>query len=272
VNGTWRLLIDGPVAGAWNMALDRAVQLARESGDAPPTLRLYRWERPTVTLGRFQIADGVDREFASLEGMDVVRRFTGGRGVLHDDELTYSVVAGIADGIPRGTSASYRMLCSALAETYRLLGVDAELTARPRGDGSSAACYLHATPADLSLGLAKLSGSAQVWSGDTVLQHGCFTRSRDVTREAAVFRLSQEATARLAADTTTLADVLDPVPDFEAIAWAAQEGFERALGIRLAVGEVSAREIELAEELLGETSADTVPSRRKPQDKASASG
>ena len=243
------------------MALDRAVQLARQAGDAPPTLRLYRWARATVTLGRFQSAAGVDRELCAREGIDVVRRFTGGRGVLHDDELTYSMVAGVGDGVPRGIAASYRFLCSALAETYRRLGVDAALTARPRGDGSSAACYLHATPADLSLGLAKLSGSAQVWAGDTVLQHGSFTRSRDVALEAAVFRLPPDAAVRLAAVTTTLADALGEAPPYEAIVDAACQGVERALGVKLAPGEVSASETERAQALLGETSADVVPAR-----------
>ncbi len=81
------------------------------------------------------------------------------------------------------------MLCGGLVEAYRELGVEAALTARPRGDGSSAACYLHATAADLSLGALKLSGSAQVWHGSTVLQHGSFIVSRDVDREARVFGL-----------------------------------------------------------------------------------
>ena len=90
----WRLLIDdGPNEGAWNMALDRAVQLAHEAGDAPPTLRLYEWRSPTVTLGRFQAADSIDREWCAANGIDVVRRPTGGKGVLHDDEVTYSIIA-----------------------------------------------------------------------------------------------------------------------------------------------------------------------------------
>ena len=245
------------------MALDRAVQLARQAGEVPPTLRLYRWERPTVTLGRFQPVSGVDLELCAREGIDVVRRFTGGRGVLHDDELTYSIVAGVEDGVPRGTTASYRLLCTALAETYRLLGVDAALTARPRGDGSSAACYLHATPADLSLGLAKLSGSAQVWVGGTVLQHGSFTRSRDVALEAAVFRLSPDARSRLTAETATLADVLGERPPWETIVAAACDGVEHALGVRLVLGEVSLAETERVRGLLGETSADVVPARAR---------
>ncbi|MDR3685560.1 MAG: biotin/lipoate A/B protein ligase family protein [Coriobacteriia bacterium] len=262
MSAVWRLVIDdGPAEGAWNMALDRAVQLARQAGDVPPTLRLYRWARPTVTLGRFQDAAGVDGGLCAREGIDVVRRYTGGRGVLHDDELTYSIVVGVDDGVPRGTAASYRMLCSALAETYRLLGVDAALTARPRGDGSSAACYLHATPADLSLGLAKLSGSAQVWTADTVLQHGSFARSRDVAREAAVFRLSTQAARRLAAETTTLADTLGEAPSLERIIDAAVAGVQAALGVRLERGPLTAEELELAAGLLGETSADVVPAR-----------
>jgi lipoyl(octanoyl) transferase len=258
----WRLLIeDSPIEGAWNMALDRAVQLAREEGSSSPTLRLYRWLRPTVTLGRFQDAAGVDREFCESSGVDVVRRFTGGRGVLHDDELTYSIVAGVADGIPRGTAASYRMLCTALVEAYQLLGVDAALTARPRGEGSSAACYLHTTPADLSLGAMKLSGSAQVWLGGTVLQHGSFTITRDVDREARAFRLSDDSRARLDAQTATLADALGRRPTIEDVREACVEGLQRAFGVRLVPGVVSERELQLAAEALEQTSADTVPRR-----------
>lgn len=239
----WRLILeDGPEPGAWNMALDRAIQLAHTCDEAPPTLRLYSWERPTITLGRFQRVDGVDLAACATAGVDVVRRFTGGRGVLHDDELTYSVVAGLNDGVPRGVAASYRHLCAPLRAAYEELGVPAQLTSRPRGDAGSSACYLHATHADLSVGVAKLSGSAQVWSGDTVLQHGSFTRTRDVAREAELFRLSAEEAARLAAVTATLSDILGTAPSRERIAEAVVMGFERELGIRLVEGRPSAAE------------------------------
>ena len=262
MSATWRLVIDdGPADGAWNMALDRAIQLARQAGEVPPTLRLYRWVRPTVTLGRFQDVAGVDRELCERERIDVVRRFTGGRGVLHDDELTYSIVASVADGIPRATSASYRLLCQALAEAYRLLGVDAALTARPRGEGSSAACYLHATAADLSLGLAKLSGSAQVWTADTVLQHGSLTRSRDARREAAVFRLADDGAKRLAAETTTLGEALERLPTIEDISSAVVNGICGVLGVHLERTPVTLGERARAQGLVGKTRADVLPVR-----------
>lgn len=262
VTATWRLVIDDtPADGAWNMAIDRAIQLARQSGEVPPTLRLYRWKRPTVTLGRFQDAAGIDGDACSLGGVDVVRRFTGGRGVLHDDELTYSVCAGVGDGIPRSTSASYGLLCSALAETYRVLGVDAQLTARPRGDSSSSACYLHSTRADLSLGLAKLSGSAQVWTADTVLQHGSFTRTRDMARDAAVFRLERDAAEKLASHTAVLGDVLESTPSFETIVDAACDGFARVLGISFIRGRITEAERSSAQALIPETDARIVSRR-----------
>ena len=222
---TWRLLIDdGPAEGAWNMALDRAVQMAHAAGSVPPTLRVYEWMRPTVTLGRFQALDSVDSGYCSAHGIDLVRRPTGGRGVLHDDEVTYSVIAGIRDGIPRGTSASYDVLCGGLANAYSLLGVDAALTARSRGSRDSAACYLHATRADLSLGVRKLSGSAQVWLGDTVLQHGSFTISRDLDREAAAFRLDDAERERLEGETVTLETALGSAPARETVRAAVVAG------------------------------------------------
>ena len=249
----WRLLIDSvPAEGAWNMAVDRAIQVAREDGAAPPTLRLYEWARPTVTLGRFQDAGSVDTDYCSANGIDLLRRETGGRGVLHDDEVTYSVIAGLADGVPRGTSASYRMLCGGLAAAYGLLGVDAALTSRPRGSRDSAACYLHATQADLSLGVRKLSGSAQVWLGSTVLQHGSFTISRDIVREASVFRLAAEQRERLFRDTITLDAALGIAPTRVCICEAIAEGFSQNLGLDLVAGELSQVEIEIAARLHSE--------------------
>lgn len=240
---TWRLIIDGPLPGAVNMAIDSALLASRRAGRCAPTLRLYRWQIPTVTMGRFQKDAQVDFEACARRGFDVVRRPTGGRGVLHDDELTYSVVAHVDDGVPRGVAASYRHLSAALAEAYRVLGVGAELTHRSRGAADSGACYLHATQADLSLGAAKLSGSAQVWSGDAVLQHGSFVRTRDADAESEVFRLDREGREALVASTATLADALGgAAPSIDEIAAAVVEAFGAVLGVRLEPGALSVAE------------------------------
>jgi lipoate-protein ligase A len=219
-----------------NMALDLAVLHGREAGTSPPTLRLYRWEVPTVSMGRFQPVAQVDLDACAHRGFDVVRRPTGGRGVLHDDEVTYSIIAGMADGVPRGVAACYRYLSSALAQAYALLGVGAEVTSRARGEKGSGACYLHATPADLSLGAAKLSGSAQVWKGDSVLQHGCFVISRDVDAEAEVFRLDERQREELGSTTATLAGVLGSPPPDEAIVEALVRAARSVFGVSLEPG------------------------------------
>jgi len=252
----WRLIETGAEDGAWNMAVDRALLRARDEGLVPPTLRLYRWRRPTVSLGRFQSAEDVDVAACRELGVDVVRRPTGGRGVLHDRELTYAVAAGRADGIPSGTAASYAYLCGALAAAYRILGVEADLTQRSRGDRDSASCYLHATRADLSIGAAKLSGSAQVWMHGTVLQHGSFVVARDVEREARVFGLSRDAAERLRQTTRTLEESLGAAPPEQALRAAVLGGFERALGVTFEAGALTATEVEWANGWAAESRVD----------------
>lgn len=242
----WRLVVDGLVEGARNMARDRAVQLAREEGAVPPTLRLYRWERTTVTLGRFQPVEAVDLLACADYDADVVRRFTGGRGVLHDDELTYSVVASVDDGVPRGVAASYRHLSEALACAYQYLGVNASVTGRDRGSANSAACYLATTRADLSLGATKVSGSAQVWHGSTVLQHGSFTIARDIAREARIFRLDALEESELAGKTATIEGVTGRRPSMSEIEAAVVQAFSDVLGIHLLPGELTADEVRVA--------------------------
>jgi len=248
----WRLLLDGPTDGVENMVYDRAIQLAVEAGEAPPTVRIYAWKRPTITLGRFQDVSSIELDACDRFGVDVVRRFTGGRGVLHDDEVTYAVIGRVADGVPRGVAASYRHLCRALTIAYGLLGVNAAVTPGDSGDRRTAACYLQNTRADLSAGTAKLSGSAQVWHGSTVLQHGSFTIKRDPAREAAVFALSDEQSRRLQAKTATLEQLCDPVPTREQITQAAVAGFTEVAGETLVPGELSPEELRVAETLRGD--------------------
>jgi len=249
VTERWRLVLDGPCEGVWNMAVDRAIQRAQGAGLVPPTIRLYRWSRPTISLGKFQNANAVDWEACEEFGVDVVRRFTGGRGVLHDDELTYSIVASISDGVPRGTSASYRHLCAALVAAYRRLGVQAELTERHRGSASSPACYLHATKADLSVDGAKLAGSAQTWLGDTVLQHGSLTVSRDVEREAAVFGLDDAGREALESVTWTFAQAGVALPSESEFVSEVSDAMAGALGVSLVLASITPGELDDARTL-----------------------
>ena len=179
-----------------------------------------------------------------------MRRFTGGRGVLHDDEVTYSVVASVTDGVPRGIAASYRFFAASLAAAYRSLGVDADLVPREGGVSGSSACYLHSTTADLSLAGRKLSGSAQVWLHETVLQHGSFVIARDVAREAGVFRLSPSAARKLTESTVTLGDELPASPVPAEVVAAAVDAFEQTLGVDLQPGEITEAELGTAERLL----------------------
>jgi lipoate-protein ligase A len=245
----WRLIVDGAESGAHNMALDRALLAGRAAGTSPPTLRLYRWKRATLSLGRFQDVSAVDLSEARVRGVDVVRRPTGGRAVLHDDELTYSVVASTTDGVPRGIVGSYRFFASALVAAYRDLGVETQVANATRGQSGSASCYLASTQADLVAGACKLSGSAQVWEHGAVLQHGSFVVSRDVELEAVLLRLTAKQEALLAASTRTLADIMGSRPPIAQVEEAVVIGFESALGITLEPGTFSDVELEAARHL-----------------------
>ncbi|HLM68541.1 MAG TPA: hypothetical protein VK358_13475, partial [Longimicrobium sp.] len=100
----WRLLDTPPAPGAWNMAVDEALAQSVRAGE-PPVLRVYRWSPPCLSLGRNQPSGGYDRDEIRRRGLDVVRRPTGGRAVLHHRELTYSVAA--AEGVLGGPRQAY---------------------------------------------------------------------------------------------------------------------------------------------------------------------
>jgi lipoate-protein ligase A len=161
------------------MAVDEALLSAAASEAAPPTLRFYSWDPPAVSLGRFQDAASVDGEYARSRGWDVVRRPTGGRGVLHQFELTYSVALPPSVLAGAGVRASYSVLVGMLNAGLReLLGDSvAEMTRAEAGrcsTGSTRAanCFALASECDTLVPGGKLVGSAQVRKDGALLQHG----------------------------------------------------------------------------------------------------
>src|SRR5437763_12102382 len=171
----WRLLLDPPAEGAWNMAVDEVLLDGIAAGSAPPTLRFYTWTPACLSLGYFQPFSVVNVEGCRGLGIDIVRRPTGGRAILHDRELTYSVALPASVlGHDGGVLPSYYRLSLALQEGLRRLGVPATLA--PESAGSSAAhgpvCFDRPSAHEILLQGRKLVGSAQMRRGGGLLQHG----------------------------------------------------------------------------------------------------
>jgi lipoate-protein ligase A len=263
----WRLLADDqPRSGQWNMALDQAIADAVSVGDVPATLRFYGWEPACLSLGRRQPLDGVDLACCATDGIDVVRRPTGGLAILHADELTYSVALPGDD--PRATGAvldAYRTLSAGLVVGLRLLGADASMNPEdPLGvHNGSAACFEVPSAYEIVAGGRKLMGSAQTKSQGRVLQHGSLPLVGDIARVALylAFESDEERDrlrAHLAARSTTLSAVLGrDVAYAEAVA-ALEAGFAEALNVELVRGEYTARELTAAEALLPEVRVETL--------------
>jgi lipoate-protein ligase A len=170
-NLSWSARIDGALPGALNMARDHALAMSLPPGSA--ALRLYRWERPTLSLGRNEPARGrYDPAALRERGIDVVRRPTGGRAVLHWRELTYAVaVPARALGGPR---EAYRFLHRILAKALASLGVPAEIAADPARSSpvDAGPCFQLPAGGEIVAGGRKLVGSAQLRVGEALLQHG----------------------------------------------------------------------------------------------------
>ncbi|MEW6553044.1 MAG: biotin/lipoate A/B protein ligase family protein [Actinomycetota bacterium] len=170
----WRLLPSPPASGARNMALDQALLESAVRDGFRPTLRFYRWSPAALSLGRFQSVDDVDLEACAAKGIDVVRRPTGGKSILHSGDFTYSIVFPPGSGMPDGVVDAYRVICRGILRALEILGIDADVLTREGDDYRSAggACFAASTRADLECAGRKLCGSAQVRRHGAILQHG----------------------------------------------------------------------------------------------------
>ena len=171
----WDLIIDEiPLDGSWNMAVDEHLFRSVQEGTRT-FLRFYMWERPTLSLGNSQKFENVvDREACRQQGIDVVRRITGGKLVLHHKELTYCLCSSDADTFTETLGGSYRMISEALVLGLKMMGIDATLAAATPSHYARDFSLCFSAPAqnEIEVNGKKLIGSAQKRKGLYFLQHG----------------------------------------------------------------------------------------------------
>jgi len=249
----WRLILDAPCDGASNMAIDEAILEAVGRGDAPPTLRLFRWEPACLSLGYAQPITDVDRARLAARGWHVVRRMTGGRAILHTDELTYSVALPLSHPLVDGTIIdSYRRLSAALLSAVQDIGLEAHADKRTtRSKAVGPVCFEVPSDYEITAEGKKLIGSAQVRKHNGALQHGSLPLYGDVSRicEALVFpdeEARTHARERVLRRATTLGDVLGRNVSWEEAAQAVIAAFSTKFEIALDQVSLTAAEVERA--------------------------
>lgn len=258
----WRLIQDEAGGAAWNMALDEALFESVAANAAPPVIRLYQWENPSVSLGRFQ---SLERTLAPIRedlpaAVSMVRRITGGRGILHGDDLTVSLAAPVAAlGLSNEIDllSLYEALASGFVRAFRQLGIDAAMGHCARGKtydvrGDCFATISQADLVDVATG-RKLLGAALHRRADWFLQQVSLPLHQRETRDS-YFRL-RASLFRGAVSEAPGSEFPDLSPSV--VRSAIATGLAEALGGKLLLGAATSQEVALAEQLCRERYADS---------------
>jgi lipoate-protein ligase A len=255
----WRLLRQPPAKGAWNMAVDETLLERVISGISAPVLRLYTWQPACLSLGQAQPAADVDRGRLDAAGWELVRRPTGGRAILHAEELTYAVIAPLGDPTVGGALLeSYLKISTALKAALALLGL--AVNAREDAGAAQAArsrnpvCFEEPSSYEILHEDRKMLGSAQARRGNAFLQHGTLPLSGDITRITQVLSFPDdaartEAAGKLQVSAVTLEKALGRPVSWDQAAAAFQQGFSQALALDFLESELDRQELALAGKL-----------------------
>jgi lipoate-protein ligase A len=241
---TWRWIDSGEGEASWNLAVDEAILDAVTDGISGPTIRLYRWDAPTISVGRFQeVNRGVDLEACERLNVSVVRRITGGRGVLHGTDQTISIVVPVTLLGDNGKRIvdSYKALSEGFTVALNLLRLQTNLGSAERRSEKSGDCFAARSEADiLTSSGEKLIGSAQCRRNGVLLQQSSFRHRRpDITPEDLFLGRTGEGTY--------------PANQIEEdqLAKALHDSFESVLEIALEPGILDEWEYERAGAIMG---------------------
>jgi len=273
----WRFLDTGALPGALNMAIDQAILGLHANGKSPPTLRFYQWTPPAVSLGYCQKNHNLDMAACRRLGIEVVKRPSGGRAVLHLGDLTYAVIAGTADGMPSAVTAAYRLICDGLLQGFRLLGIDARMGRGIIKPPQMDICFLRGTLGSIMHQERKFVGSAQTWHASSMLQHGSIILMPQIEALVSLWpgvADSPEARqAKLESRITSLQEILGRLPEVAEVKAAIREGLARTLGVRFDQGELTPGEWALAKDMANlEVEKEPCPTRISPKLPSAGSG
>jgi lipoyl(octanoyl) transferase len=258
----WRLLDTGPADGFTNMAVDEAILELHAAKRGPSTLRFYTWSPPALSLGYGQPIDSnLDLAQCQSLGIDVVRRPTGGLAVLHDREVTYSVVISADD--PRaatGVLASYLGISQALIRGLAYLGITAELLPLRRGNllpskSASPVCFAMPSSYEVAVRGRKIIGSAQRRARGVIMQHGSIPLSWDLDKMRAVFGgsahggQSAQAIPEYHTSMTALHEAGGRAYEYAEVVSALTRGIAETWEVELAPGQLTPAERQLAAHL-----------------------
>jgi len=241
----WSVLLDGPQSGPFNMALDETLldEVSRPQARPQTYLRFYQWIRPTLSLGISQKAERVvDLDYCNVHGIDVVRRPTGGKAVLHHRELTYSVISNDPAFFPiADISKTYCRIANALQSGFCFLEIETTL-AQNRGRSAAtgplpAACFAVSNHHEVLWQNRKLAGSAQRRTKNAFLQHGSILIEFDAEPLSKALRSCDIAFVGSAV--TDLKTCLGSIPPVRDLIAAMSRGFEAVFGAHLVNCELS---------------------------------
>jgi len=255
----WRLIINSPGKGAWNMAVDEAVLEFVAKKEKPPTLRLYAWDPYCLSLGHAQPAADVNLQALKAKGWGLVRRPTGGKAILHADEITYAIIAPMDEPRVSGTVLeSYQRLSMALLTALRIIGIQAD--SKPKKSVSRRSlinpiCFESPSDYEITSNGKKIIGSAQARRLQGVLQHGSIPLYGDITRIIQILNYNsiseqKEAKNNLQDKACTLNDIPNKKITWQNTANALISGFSNELNITFFQSHLSDKEINRAKELV----------------------
>jgi lipoate-protein ligase A len=249
----WRIILGEPRSGAINMAIDAAILAAVEREEVPPTLRLFRWDPPCLSLGYSQPYSDINEEQLFSKGWDVVRRPTGGRAILHTDELTYSVIGPRTE--PRlegGLMQSYRRLSEALSASIQNLGLTVEVhTGKNPQALDQPVCFENPSEFEITVDGKKIIGNAQARKKEGILQHGTLPLTGDLTRITEVLHYGtpgekNQAAEQLLQKAATVETLLGKKVSWDEAAQAFKTGFQETLNVKFTESDLTTKEEEQA--------------------------
>lgn len=242
---TWHFMNTGSHHPYYNMALDEALLNFVSRGEIDPVVRFYTWNPPTLSIGYFQrLSKEIDIEKVKEKGYGLVRRQTGGRGVLHDKELTYSVIVPEAHpDMPQTVTEAYRVISGGLLEGFKSLGFDAHF-AVPRSKEEreklkqprSSVCFDAPSWYELVVEGKKIAGSAQTRQKGVILQHGSILQDVDIDYLFDMFifkneRLKAKMKEAFVEKAVAINDLSNETITLAQMEVAFKEGFKKALDI-----------------------------------------